>query len=240
MRYLVRVRQQLPTLLAALLLGACVSTGPAVDLSAPSFSGSMPADFAGSWERDYSRGEDVQGALNRVIYDRNREIQMRQQMPADPRISRQPAAGISRRELNAYISLARLVDEISRPDILTISQDDYEIRIAREDDFSMSCSFYEGIAQGTDSAYGTEVCSWDGDDLISYMILPDGLQISHRFTVSEDGQYMRVITTASTGATSKPLQLQRFYMKFDAPPSAFNCIETLSMKRVCSTGSVDP
>lgn len=220
-------------------LAACAGRGPLVDTTTPSFSGAMPADFSGSWERDYSRSEDVEGALNRVLYERNRELQMRQQWPADPRLGRQPA-GISRREANALVALARLVDDITRADVLTISQDDYEIRIAREDDFSMSCSFYDGIAQSTDSDYGAEVCSWDGNDLISHLILPDGLQISHRFTISADRNVMRVITTAASGATNKPLRLQRYYLRFDAPPSAFNCIETLSMKRVCSTGEIRP
>ena len=109
------------------------------------------------------------------------------------------AAGMSKREANALLALARLVQDITKPEVLTISQDDYEIRVAREDDFAMSCSFYEGVAQATDSAYGTEVCSWDGETLISHLVLPDSLLITHRFTMSPDGNYLRVITTASSG-----------------------------------------
>lgn len=197
----------------------------------------MPADFSGSWERDYSRGDDIQGALNQVVMERNREIQMRQQAPSNARVGN--VAGISRRELGNYIALARLVEEITRPDVLTISQDNYEIRVARKDDFSMSCTFHDGVAQGTESVYGTEVCGWEGKDLVSHLILP-GLQITHRFTISPDSDHMRVITTATSAQTSKPIRLHRYYMRFDAPPSAFNCIETLSMKRVCSTAEIQP
>ena len=132
------------------------------------------------------------------------------------------------------------VQDITKPEVLTIAQDDYEIRVARKDDFAMSCSFYDGVAQRTDSPYGTEVCSWDGKSLISHLVLPDSLLITNRFTMSSDGNYLRVITTASSGATKTPFTLHRFYTKFEAPPRPFNCIETLSMKRVCSTGDIKP
>ncbi|MDJ0812427.1 MAG: hypothetical protein QNJ23_01765 [Woeseiaceae bacterium] len=227
---------RIASLALAWLLAACAPTEPVIDTTTPSFVGAMPVDFSGSWERDYSRGEDVQGALNTLFRERQRIVQQQSQFPGSPRQS----SGISQREANALVALARLVEEITRPDVLTISQDDYEIRVARKDDFDLSCSFFEGIAQGTDSAYGTEVCSWDGDSLVSHLVLPGGLTITHRFTMSPDGNYLRVITTAKSGATRTPFTLHRFYIRFEAPPSAFNCIETLSMKRVCSTGEVGP
>jgi hypothetical protein len=199
----------------------------------------MPADFSGSWQRDYSRGEDVQGALNALFMERQREIARQQQVPSNPRMG-PVQSGLSKREANALLALARLVQDITKPEVLTITQDDYEVRVARKDDFAMSCSFYDGVAQRTDSPYGTEVCSWDGKSLISHLVLPDSLLITHRFTMSSDGNYLRVITTASSGATKTPFTLHRFYTKFEAPPRPFNCIETLSMKRVCSTGDIKP
>jgi len=238
-RYLVTVNSRIPAFLALILIAGCSSQEPVVDLTTPSFVGAMPANFSGSWERDYSRGEDVQGALNTLFRQRNQQIQRQQQHPSSPRTGNS-GAGISQREGNALLALARLVEEITRPDVLQISQDDFEIRVARKDDFAMSCSFFEGVAQGTNSPYGTEVCNWDGNSLVSYLVLPDGLQISHRFTMSSDGAYLRVITTATSSATRTPFTLHRFYIKFEAPASAFNCIETLSMKRVCSTGEIKP
>jgi len=239
-RYLVTVNSRIPALWALIVvIAGCSSQEPVVDLTTPSFVGAMPADFSGSWERDYSRGEDVQGALNTLFRQRSQQIQRQQQYPSSPGMGNS-GAGISQREGNALLALARLVEEITRPDVLQISQDDFEVRVARKDDFAMSCSFFEGIAQGTNSPYGTEVCSWDGNSLVSYLVLPDGLQISHRFTMSSDGAYLRVITTAKSGATRTPFTLHRYYIKFEAPASAFNCIETLSMKRVCSTGEIKP
>jgi hypothetical protein len=199
--------------------------------------GEMPVDFSGSWERDYARSQDVQGALNAMFQSRQRMMQQQAGTMPGPGSS---GVGLSQREVNGMVALARLIDEISRPDVITISQDDYEVRIAREDDFALSCSFYNGVAQGTESPYGTEVCTWQGNDLVSHLVLPDDLTISRRYTMSQDGQYLREITSATSSATRSPLVLQRFYIKFEAPPRAFNCIETLSMKRVCSTGELEP
>lgn len=233
-RYLIAVNARIRLLICTGLLGACSAPGPVLDTTNPSFSGDMPADFSGSWERDYSRGEDAQGALNALFLQRQRLAQQQSQLPGSPRVQ----SGFSQREANAIVALARLVEEITRPDILTVAQDDYEIRVARKDDFDLSCSFFEGVAQGTDSDYGTEVCSWDGDSLVSHLVLPGDLTITHRFTMSPDRNYLRVITTAKSGSTRTPFTLQRYYIRFEAPPRAFNCIETLSMKRVCSTGEI--
>lgn len=218
------------------ILAACSNSGPTLDTTNPSFIGDMPVDFSGSWERDYARSQDVQGALNATLQYRQRQANQQNSMGRTG-----PAtSGLSQREVNGMVALARLIEEITRPDVLTIAQDKFEVRISREDDFSLSCSFYEGIAQGTDSPYGTEVCNWDGNDLISHLVLPDGLVISRRYTMSADGQYLREIITASSSVTRSPLVLHRFYIKFEAPARAFNCIETLSMKRVCSTGELEP
>ena len=224
------------SIIALVLLAACSARGPVLDTTNPSFVGEMPVDFSGSWERDYSRGEDVQGALNTLFREQQRRIQQQNQFPGSPR----SAPGMSQREGNAIVALAKLVEEITRPDVLTISQDDFEIRVARKDDIDLSCSYFEGVAQGTDSAYGTEDCSCDGNSLISHLVLPGGLTITNRFTMSADRNYLRVITTAKSSATRTPFTLHRYYIRFEAPPNAFNCIETLSMKRVCSTGEIKP
>ncbi|MDJ0907236.1 MAG: hypothetical protein QNI96_14545 [Woeseiaceae bacterium] len=227
---------RITAILAILLLGACAAPGPVLDTTNPSFVGDMPVDFSGSWERDYSRGDDVRGTLNSIFRAQQRQNQQQSQFPGGPRAT----PSLSPRDGNALVALARLVDEITRPDVLTITQNDFEIRVARKDDFDLSCSFFDGVAQGTDSAYGTEVCSWDGESLISHLVLPGGLTITSRFTMSADGNYLRVITTAKSSATRTPFTQHRYYIRFEAPPNAFNCIETLSMKRVCSTGEVAP
>jgi hypothetical protein len=120
-----------------------------------------------------------------------------------------------------------------------MAADEPSFTIERKDDFSLLCAFYDGVAKGTDSEYGTEICGWDGDQLVSHLVLPDGLQVTHRFTVSEDREQLRVVTTVASSRARVPFTLSRFYRKFERLPPDFNCIETLSMKRVCSTGEIE-
>jgi len=223
-------------LVLGLLVAAC-SQQPVLDFTARSYQGAMPADLSGSWERDYSHGDDVNGVLAGLFQQLNRKAAQR--IPNDSRMGT-PQATLSQREVSSLVALARLAELVTRPDVLTISQNDYEISIARKDDFSMLCEFYDGVAKGTTSDYGAEVCGWDGDQLVSHLILPDGLIVIHRFTLSPDRRNMRVTTTVSSSTARVPFTLNRFYMRFKPPSSEFNCIETLSMKRVCSTGEIVP
>jgi len=218
-----------------LLLSACASQ-PKIDNSIRSFAGGMPADLSGSWERDYSRSDDIQGVLNSMLRKLSRPVQ-------DPGFGNSRRGGgsvVPTQDLSKVVALARLADLITRPDVLTITQDEFEVSVARKDDFAMLCEFYDGYAKRTESDYGTEVCSWNGHQLMSHLILPDGLLISHRFTKSTDGRSLHVATTVSSSATRVPFTVNRVYMKFTPTESDFNCVETLSMKRVCSTGEIEP
>lgn len=212
------------------LLAAC-SSQPAIDTSTRNFTGGMPVNLSGYWARDYSRGDDAQTTLNMVLRRASR--------PA-PDTGYPSNTPYPTQDLSKVVALAQLAELITRPDVLTIEQSEYEISIARKDDFTLLCEFYEGFAQRTQSNYGAEVCNWNGTRLESHLILPDGLLISHRFTMSSDGQNLHVSTTVSSGSTSTPFTLNRYYVKFERPESEFNCIETLSMKRVCSTGEITP
>jgi len=229
---LTRSRLRIPGLFVLCLLLAACARQPVIDDQMLRFEGAMPTDFSGSWERDYTRDDEVNAVLRQAYYQLSRTI-------PDQGFSRNPVpAQPSPRDLNALLALARLAEEITRPDYLTIAQDDYEIRIDRKDDFSMLCAFYDGVAKGTESAYGTEICGWDGPQLVSHLVLPDGLQITHRFTRSANGEQLRIVTTVSSTSSRVPFTLRRFYRKFDRSPPDFNCVETLSMKRVCSTGEL--
>ena len=195
--------------------------------------GGMPADLSGSWERDYSRGDDVNQVLRDIYYYLSRTS-------ADRAYTTRPGpVQPSSRDMASVRALARLAELITRPQVLTISQNENEITVDRKDDFSLECAFYDGVARGTDSDYGTEICGWDGNQLVSHLVLPDGLQITHRFDVSKDREQLRVITTLSSSTSRVPFTLRRFYRRFERLPPDFNCIETLSMKRVCSTGEIE-
>jgi hypothetical protein len=218
---------------ACLVLVACAPAKPVIDEQMMRIDGEMPADFSGSWERDFSRGDDVNQVLRDIYYYLSRTS-------ADRAYTTRPGpVQPSSRDMESVTALARLAELITRPQVLTISQNDQEITVDRKDDFSLLCAFYDGVAKGTESDYGTEICGWDGDQLVSHLILPNGLQVTHRFTVSADREQLRVVTTVSSSAARMPVTLRRYYKKFERLPPDFNCIETLTMKRVCSTGEIE-
>ena len=219
------------SLLVLLLISAC-SQQPVIRDEMRRYEGAMPADLGGSWERNYTRDDDVNAVL-REAYNKLVRTSPDQRNPRAPGVVMP-----SPQEMSSLLALARLAELITRPDVLTISQNEHEISIERKDDFAMLCAFYGGVAKATQNDYGTEICGWDGEQLVSNLLLPDGLQVTHRFTVSQNGQQLRVVTTVSSSTSRVPFTLRRFYSKFERMPSEFNCIETFSMKRVCSTGEL--
>lgn len=220
-------------LLLPLFLAGCVNP-PVIDDDMMRVAGPLPTNYSGSWQRNYARDDQVGAVLQRAYYELSRTSQDQRYMN-DPGYS-----GVSQRDADAVLALARLAEQITRPDVITIFQNETEIRVDREDDFALSCTFYNGVAKATESQFGAEICGWSGKELVSHLVLPEGLQITNRFTISDDAQQLRVVTTVSSSTSRVPFTLRRFYTKFDRPPSEFDCIETLSMKRVCSTGELTP
>ncbi|HNP36891.1 MAG TPA: hypothetical protein PKK10_13645 [Woeseiaceae bacterium] len=220
-------------LTVTLCVCAC-TTAPVIKEEMRYFDGPLPSDLSGSWERNYARDDDVNAVLREAYYQLSRTSQDQYYNGNSVMV------GPSSNDMASVVALARLAELITRPDVLTITQDEHEISIEREDDFAMLCSFYNGATKANQSPYGNEVCGWDGKDLVSNLVLPDGLQVTHRFTKSDDGQQLRVITTVTSKTSRLPFSLRRFYKKFEHLPSSFECIETLSMKRVCSTSEVKP
>lgn len=219
------------TIVPFLLLVAC-SQQPVVSDEMARVNGRLPADFGGSWQRNYARDDEVNAVL-RDAYNRLIRTLPDQRRPAIAGTTT-PAS----KQMDSLLALARLAELITRPDVLTISQTEHEISIARKDDFAMLCAFYDGVAKAVENDNGTEICGWDGRQLVSNLVLQGGLQVTHRFTISADGQQMRVVTTVSSTTSRLPFTLRRFYSRFERPTSSFNCIETFSMKRVCSTADI--
>lgn len=228
-----RTMKRLPHVLTVAAILAGCSAPPVIDERMTRLEGDMPVDFSGYWQRNYARDDDVNRQIQRT-WDRlrSRADQGFQGAPGGP--------GISSGDVDKLVALARLADEITRSDVLHIHQDEHEVRVDREDDFSLSCSFFNGMAKPTDSAFGSELCGWDGDNLVSLMRLPDGLDVVHTFTLSEDGTELRIITTLTSTSSRTPFSLRRFYRRYDRPPGKLNCVETLSMKRVCTTAGTHP
>lgn len=190
------------------------------------FEGAMPADFSGSWARDYARGDDVSVVFQKTMWALARKR------------SNSTVPMTSDRDRAMLVPIARLAELITRPDELTISQSEHEILIERRDDFSLHCAFYDGVAKTFESPFGKEYCGWEGNRLISVNDFPDGLRVVHQFHTSEDRMELRVTTTVSSDEAPLPFTIRHFYRRFEKPPGKLECIETLSMKRVCSTGEL--
>ena len=222
--------KRLLVMLPVLLVSACATKEPVISEDMLTFDGALPADFSGSWERDFTRGDEVNNVLGQAMY-------MLQRTAGD----RGPSGEsyVSRSDQEAIFALARLAEEITRVQVLTISQSENEISIDRKDDYAIFCSFYDGASKSLESVFGVEICGWDGNDLVSHAQLANGLRVTHRLTISPDAEQLRVITTVDSSKSRIPFTLSRFYRKFEAPASDFNCVETLSMKRVCSTGDLE-
>ncbi len=193
------------------------------------FDGEMPADFSGSWARDYARGDNVNEVFQKAIWELGKRRERAGQGLAMP----------SDRDMSTLIPIARLAEIITRPDELTIAQSEHEILVERRDDFSLQCAFYDGVAKPVESVFGKEHCGWNGNRLISVHDMPDGLQVMHRFHVSDNRRELRVITTVSSSTAPMPITISHYYWRYEKPPRKFACIETLSMKRVCSTGDLE-
>lgn len=220
-------------LFICLCLAGCAQQS-VIRTDTPRLDGSMPADFSGSWERDYSRGNEITGALQDAYYRLSRTLPDQQRYRSGP-----GPVPLPQREMAAVYALAQLAELITRFGVVTIVQNENEIRIDREDDFALLCAFYDGGARAATSVYGSEICGWDGEQLVSRIDFPDGLQITQRFTISADRKQLRVVTTVASDTARVPVTVSRFYSRFDRPAPDFNCVETLSMKRVCSTGDIE-
>ena len=219
----------LPVLVAWICVAGCASEKPLLVDGTRYFDGEMPADFSGFWVRDYARSDNINKALLNASYELGKK-----------RGTGGPVGPMAtERDMSRLIPLARLVQLITRTDELTISQTEYEILIERRDDFSLMCAFFNGVAKPTDNAFGKESCGWDGNRLVSVNEFPDGLRVVHRFQTSADRKQLRVITTASSDTSPVPFTLSHFYVRVEKVPGKFECIETLSMKRVCSTGELE-
>lgn len=215
-------------LTALLCMAGCAHEEPLLIEDIKYFEGDMPADFSGSWARDYSRGDNINNVLQDTAYEMARRSG--NVGPAGPMVSD--------RDMSRLMPLARLVELITRTDELTISQTEHEILVERREDFALFCAFFDGVAKPTESAFGRESCGWSGKRLISVQDFPDGLRVVHQFDTSDDREELRVITTASSDTSPMPFTVTYYYRRFEKIRPQYECIETLSMKRVCSTGKL--
>jgi hypothetical protein len=194
-----------------------------------------PVDFSGSWELDYELSENPNDKL-RYLYEITRS-QIEQQMASrrdQARNGAQQPAMVSASAINALqgvIGLGRLTEKIAKSTVLTIKQSPEDIVVERGDDFALTCEFMAEFQ--SQSTLGKEYCGWQNNQLIFQVALPEGLTVTHRVVMSENGKRLNVATTVSSREIGQTFSLNRVYMPFEPGQSMYDCEYTLAKKRVC-------
>ena len=187
------------------------------------------ADFSGHWEVDYARSDSVQTQLNSTFRDIQRQAR-RQRDAAERGVTYQgPPLG----DVDTILALAKMAELVTASDLLVVHQDIAFVRIDRENSFALVCDIRDGQTSATQ--LGQETCWWDGQQLHFYIELPEGLSIRHRFVRSADGALLAQRTRLSTRGTQRDFEVSRIFARFEPSNRGYQCINTLSRGRVCST-----
>ncbi len=215
------------------LLAACASDKPRKAQPIPVGNVDM-VDFTGNWELDFSKSDNIQAQLNALVRELRRQAERRAQRGGNERAGGSYVVGNSNSGAN-IIGLARMADLITQSALLEIEQSENDIRVKREENFALTCEFYDDKPQVVENPLGTETCGWVGHQLMFRILLPEGLSIQHVLTRSGAGDQMSIATTVVSDRVSNPFTLNRVYRKFEPAESGFTCEETLTRGRVCTT-----
>jgi hypothetical protein len=220
-------------LLLVALLSACSSQSQVEQVLRPENHQSV--DFSGSWELDYSQSDNIQEEFDSLVRDLQRQAQRRQGA-----MSQGPGAGITVGGGGAnsgvsVVGLARMADLVTQSPLLEVEQDAHKIRVKREENFSLACEFHTGQLQTVETPFGTEICGWNGHQLVFRMLLPEGLSIQHVMTRGASGQKLNIATTVVSDQVSYPFTLDRVYNRFVPGESGYRCTITLTKGKVCTT-----
>jgi len=133
------------------------------------------------------------------------------------------------------IGLARMSDLITRSPLLKIEQSEHEIKVKREENFALGCEFYAGQYSSIETPLGTEICGWNGRQMVFKILLPEGLSIQHVMTLASYGGKLNIATTVVSDQVSYPFTLNRVYNRFVPGASGYSCTVTLTKGKVCTT-----
>jgi hypothetical protein len=196
-------------------------------------------NLAGAWEVDFKRTENAQEKLLFLYEVARSQISQgqRQRDNAQENLINRQQVQQAIDDLNGLIKLGTLADSMNQSTVLRIEQGSEHIVIKREDDFALTC---ELDADAPSLAYGQEWCGFDKNgQLIFISRLPEGLDIVHRFMLSNNGERLSVATTVKTPALSDAYTINRVYMPFEEGNSLYNCEFTLEKKKTCSLGPAE-
>ena len=230
--------RKLACILAPLLLTACAAEPVAQkppQKTTEARTEPKIADFSGHWEMDYGRSDNVDRRLQTLYREWRQELQRRTQGDQRYRATMMP---IESRDFRAVVDVARLADQITESQVLEIEQTAADIEILRENNFALTCVFKEGEPEVVIDELGAEVCGWDAHQLVFRIQLPDGLNIQHRLTMSEDAERLHIATVVDS-RKSVPFTLNRFYFRFNPLPEDYSCEYTLSRGNVCQSETAE-
>ena len=222
--------------LSALLpaVAACLAAcSAAPEMSAGRSHNALQVDFSGAWEVDYSKSETVHESYETMMRELRRQMERRQAM-------NQGRGGISTGVPIAagsedIYALARLTELVTDIQLMEIDQDVSAITIKREGSFALYCEFGGPELYTQRNSMGSEVCGWDGHQLLFQIFLPEGVRIAHRFTLGPGGERINVATTVRSDQVSYPFTVDRVFNRYDPSSSGIRCRQTLTRGRVCTT-----
>jgi len=228
-----KVNQRVSVLLlvSAVFLTACQSQ----ELKTPTRK-TVRADFSGSWEMDYSLNDSIEAKVDAYFYRLRR--QLGRQSNGRQYESRSDIP-INNNTARTVIAMAQFVERISRTQVMDVSQTYSDVVIERENTFTLNCEFADSGLQIRNNPFGTEVCGWDGHQLIFHLKMPEGLAVQHRMTLSADASQLNVATTVISDRAPEPFTLNRSYSKFDRHDRGYQCEQTVEKGKVCRVLSRD-
>lgn len=190
-------------------------------------------DFSGAWEVDYSKSETVHDSYEAMMRELRRQVERAQSMN-QARGGGSTGVTVAAGGEDVY-ALARLAELITDIQLMDIDQQSRAITIKREGSFALYCEFGDGQVYTQRNAMGSEVCGWDGHQLLFQIFLPEGVTIFHRFTLGPEGERINVATTVRSGRVSYPLTVDRVFNRYDPNSTGIRCKQTLTRGRVCTT-----
>lgn len=214
-------------LLLSLLLPACGTPDPRPQRAAD------PVDMSGNWEVDYARSDNLQARFSALVRQM-REDASRRAAAAEQGRPIPQGSGASR---EALMGLAQMAELVTASQLLEIEQSRVAVRVEREGNFSLSCDHGSDGGDANEYGVGREICYWEGDQLVFFIDLPDGLNISHRLSLAADRQSLGIVTTLYSSAVRTPFSVRRVYRRYVPGSRGYRCTETLTRGRVCTTES---
>ena len=196
---------------------------------------SAAVNLDGFWELNYSQSDNIQAKLNALVRDLRRQAERRNQGNMNQRGGVMVIGNSGTNSGPSIIGLARMADLITQAQLLEVNQEEHKIKVKREQNFALSCEFYQDQFHTVETPLGSESCGWFEHQLVFRILLPEGLSIQHVLSLGPDGQRLNIATTVVSDRVSSPFTLNRVYDRYQPRDNGYTCKQTLSRGRVCTT-----